>query len=65
MFPIANGIPLRYPPIATWALIATNAVVFLFEVSLSPAELNEFLYRYAPGRGTVLRFRWVRQLAVA
>jgi membrane associated rhomboid family serine protease len=47
MFPIANGIPLRYPPIATWALIATNAVVFLFEVSLSPAELNEFLYRYA------------------
>jgi membrane associated rhomboid family serine protease len=47
MFPIANGIPLRYPPIATWALIATNAVVFLFEVSLSPSELNEFLYRFA------------------
>ena len=47
MFPIANGIPLRYLPIATWALIATNAVVFLFEVSLSPSELNEFLYRFA------------------
>ena len=38
---------MRYPPIATWALIATNAVVFLFEVSLSPSELNEFLYSFA------------------
>ena len=42
MFPIANGIPLRYPPIATWALIATNAVVFLFEVSLSPSGSTSF-----------------------
>ncbi|MGC1885226.1 MAG: rhomboid family intramembrane serine protease, partial [Stellaceae bacterium] len=47
MFPVANRVPLRYPPIATWALIATNAVVFLFEVSLTPSELNEFLYRFA------------------
>ena len=47
MFPVANGVPLRYLPIATWALIATNAVVFLFEVSLSPSELNEFLYSFA------------------
>jgi membrane associated rhomboid family serine protease len=47
MFPVANRVPLRYPPIATWALIATNAVVFLFEVGLSPSELNEFLYRFA------------------
>src|SRR5690242_9414414 len=47
MFPVANRVPLRYPPIATWALIATNAIVFLFEVGLSPSELNEFLYRFA------------------
>src|SRR6202040_3408497 len=47
MFPVATGVPLRYPPIATWALIATNAVIFLFEVNLSPSELNEFLYRFA------------------
>src|SRR5690242_302848 len=46
MFPVANRVPLRYPPIATWALIATNAIVFLFEVGLSPSELNEFLYRW-------------------
>jgi membrane associated rhomboid family serine protease len=47
MFPIANGIHLRYAPIVTWALIATNAIVFLFEASLGPSELNEFLYRFA------------------
>jgi membrane associated rhomboid family serine protease len=47
MFPVATGIPLRYPPIATWALIAANCVVFLFEVNLSPSELNAFLYSFA------------------
>ena len=34
MFPVASGVALRYPPIATWALIATNVVVFLFEVDM-------------------------------
>ena len=29
MFPIANGISLRYLPIVTWGLIAANAVLFL------------------------------------
>jgi len=29
MFPIANGVPLRYSPVATWALIAANCVIFL------------------------------------
>src|SRR5258708_7440206 len=47
MFPVATGIPLRYPPIATWALIATNCVVFLFEVNLSPSELDAFLNSFA------------------
>jgi membrane associated rhomboid family serine protease len=47
MFPIANGVPLRYPPVATWALIAVNWAVFLFQLSLSPSELDAFLDRYA------------------
>src|SRR6267142_435580 len=47
MFPIANGVPLRYPPVATWALIAANCVIFLFQLSLSPSELDLFLDRYA------------------
>ena len=36
MFPIANGVPLRYSPVATWALISANSVIFLFQLSLSP-----------------------------
>ena len=47
MFPIANGVPLRYSPVATWALIAANCVIFLFQLSLSPSELDLFLDRYA------------------
>jgi membrane associated rhomboid family serine protease len=47
MFPIHNTVPSRYPPVATWALIAINCAVFLIQVSSSPAELAEILYRYA------------------
>lgn len=47
MFPIENAVPTRYPPLATWGLIATNCIVFLFQISLSPDELGIFLTRFA------------------
>jgi membrane associated rhomboid family serine protease len=47
MFPIANPIPLRYAPVATWALIAVNCIVFLFELSLSQAQLDQFFSQFA------------------
>src|SRR6266404_8309924 len=47
MFPIANGVPLRYSPVATWGLITANCVIFLFQLSLSPSELEVFLDRFA------------------
>jgi membrane associated rhomboid family serine protease len=47
MFPIRNGVPCRYPPLVTWALIAINCAVFLFQIGLSAAEQEAFLYRYA------------------
>jgi membrane associated rhomboid family serine protease len=52
MFPIRNTVPTRYPPVITWVLIATNCIVFLFEISLSPYELQQLLYQFAlvPGR---------------
>ena len=34
MFPIADDNPVRRPPIVTWALIATCALVFLWQLSL-------------------------------
>jgi membrane associated rhomboid family serine protease len=47
MFPIQNAVPCRYPPVVTWALIATNCAVFFFLLSLSPRELDWFLIHFA------------------
>ena len=47
MFPILNTAPSRSPPLITWALIAANSLVFLYERSLSPDELEAFLRRFA------------------
>jgi len=47
MFPIQNSVPNRYPAAVTWCLIGANCAVFLFQISLSPGELTEFLARYA------------------
>ena len=38
MFPIKNTVPTRYPPVVTWALIATNCIVFLFQISLTTSK---------------------------
>ncbi len=47
MFPIRNTVPTRHVPIATWALIALNCGVFLIELRLGPAALDQFLSRFA------------------
>ena len=52
MFPLQTTVPLRNPPVVTWALIALNCAVFLYQISLSEPELELFLSRFAliPGR---------------
>jgi membrane associated rhomboid family serine protease len=47
MLPIQNAVPARYPPVATWGLIAANCSVFLFEISLSPRELELVVSQFA------------------
>jgi len=47
MLPIEIAVPTRYPAVVTYALIALNCVVFLFQVSLSPSELEAFLHEFA------------------
>jgi membrane associated rhomboid family serine protease len=47
MFPIRNGVPSRYPPVVTWALIAINVFALLIENSLDPLQLEDFLSTYA------------------
>lgn len=46
MLPIGDTIPSRNPPVAVWMLILANAFVFLLELSMPEAALNEFLRRF-------------------
>ncbi len=47
MIPIQNTVPSRYPPVVTWVLIGFNCGIFLFQMTLGPDELQEFLLRFA------------------
>ena len=40
MLPIEIAVPTRYPALVTYALIAANCLVFLFQISLPPSELE-------------------------
>ena len=46
MIPIRDTIPSRSVPVVTWALIAVNALIFFYEVSLDPIELERFVYLF-------------------
>jgi membrane associated rhomboid family serine protease len=44
MIPIRDTVPSRSPPVAVYALIAVNVVVFAFELSLPDEELDRLFY---------------------
>ncbi len=46
MIPLRDTIPHRHAPVMTWALIAINVVVFLYELSLPPEDLERFIYLF-------------------
>jgi membrane associated rhomboid family serine protease len=47
MFPVHNSVPMRYPPVVTWLLIGLNSLVFLYQVSLPPEKLEQFILMFA------------------
>ena len=47
MFPLRDTVPARRPPVAVWALVFLNALVFLREAQLTPPALQLFLNHYA------------------
>ena len=59
VFPIQSGVVNRYPATVTWALIAANGILFLFQVSLSPPALERFLSGFA-----LIPARYFGELAV-
>jgi membrane associated rhomboid family serine protease len=54
MLPIRDNVPRRNPPIATWTLILVNGVVFLFELTMPPDALEQFVHLFGivPARYT-------------
>lgn len=46
MLPLRDNIPARSIPLVTWALIAANALVFLFELMLPRMELRTLIMTY-------------------
>jgi Rhomboid family len=47
MFPVQNTAPSRYPPLATWGLIAVNCAIFLVQIRLPPVEADALTARFA------------------
>lgn len=47
MIPIRDTIPSRRRPIATWAIIVINIMVFFYQVSLPYEQELEMLYQYS------------------
>lgn len=46
MIPLKDTIPSRSFPILNWTLIFANLVIFLFESSLGPAQLDRLIFNY-------------------
>jgi membrane associated rhomboid family serine protease len=46
MFPVSDVIPSRTTPVVTIAIIILNAIAFLFELTLSDRELDEFVQAF-------------------
>ena len=46
MFPVSDVIPSRTTPVVTIAIIILNAIAFLFELTLSERELEQFVQAF-------------------
>jgi membrane associated rhomboid family serine protease len=47
MFPLRDSIRSRHFPVMNWLLVGANALVFLFELSLSPGGREAFIQQFA------------------
>lgn len=47
MFPLRDSVSRTHEPWVVWSIIAANAAVFLYQLGLSPPELQVFLYQHA------------------
>ena len=47
MIPLRDTIRSRYRPVMTWTILAINALVFIFQLTLSDGGLNTFVNTFA------------------
>jgi membrane associated rhomboid family serine protease len=47
LFPIRDSVGRTREPVVVWTIIALNVVVFLYQLSLGPDDLDVFLYEHA------------------
>lgn len=47
MVPLRDENPTRITPVVTYALIIANVLIFFYELSLNPAQLNGFFHVFA------------------
>ncbi len=54
MFPLRDDNPIKIIPVITWMLIAVNAAVFLYQISLSVKAAEIFAYQFGAIPSVVL-----------
>jgi membrane associated rhomboid family serine protease len=47
VFPLRDDVSRTHEPVVVWAMIALNAAVFLYQLSLGPNASRVFLYEHA------------------
>jgi membrane associated rhomboid family serine protease len=64
MIPIKDTVQSRSVPVVTWAIILLNAIVFFYELSLPPGELEQFIAAFGmiPARLATDPDAWVTLL---
>ena len=63
MIPLRDSNPSRRVPLVTLLVIAANVLIFFYEITLGPAQLNQFVFTFGvvPARLTgAARRRWSR-----
>lgn len=46
MFPLRDDNPVSITPVINWLLIFVNVVIFMYQVSLGPRDMQIFVYQY-------------------
>jgi membrane associated rhomboid family serine protease len=62
LIPVRDSIPHRHTPVVTWALIAVNIIVFLYELTLEPQDLERLFYLFGIVPARYTHPEWALQL---